>query len=70
VMGLELGADDYVTKAVSHANCWRASVRCCAATRWRRSCRCATTSAVPYRFAGWELNLRTASRRAGRPQVT
>jgi len=31
VVGLEMGADDYVTKPFSRANCWRASKRCSAA---------------------------------------
>jgi CheY-like chemotaxis protein len=31
VMGLELGADDYLTKPFTHVNCSRGSVLCCAA---------------------------------------
>ena len=31
VLGLELGADDYVTKPFSRASCWRASRRSCGA---------------------------------------
>ena len=39
VMGLELGADDYVTKPFSaRASCSPGSGPCCAATRCRRRC--------------------------------
>ncbi len=31
VTALDLGADDYLTKPFSAANCWRASAHCCAA---------------------------------------
>ena len=34
VVGLELGADDYLPKPSSRASCWRASRPSCAA--WRR----------------------------------
>ena len=38
VVGLNTGADDYLTKPSSSKSCWRASVRCCAApisaARW------------------------------------
>jgi DNA-binding response OmpR family regulator len=40
IMGLELGADDYLTKPSIPANCWRACVPCCGALRriaWLRS---------------------------------
>lgn len=30
VIGLEMGADDYVPNLVTHANWWHACVRCCA----------------------------------------
>lgn len=31
IRGLEIGADDYITKPFSRANSWRASALCCAA---------------------------------------
>jgi two-component system OmpR family response regulator len=31
VLGLEMGADDYVTKPCEPASCWRGCARCCAA---------------------------------------
>ena len=34
VVGLEIGADDYITKHIPSVSCWHASARCCAATRW------------------------------------
>ena len=33
VVGLELGADDYITKPFGCGNCWRASARCCDGAR-------------------------------------
>ena len=44
VLGLELGADDYLRNRSARANCWRASRRCCGATpiknRWRQQNHC------------------------------
>lgn len=34
VVGLEIGADDYITNRTRSASCWRGCVRCCDATRW------------------------------------
>ena len=40
VKGLELGADDYLTKPLLSSSCWRACVRCCAAASRRpRNCK-------------------------------
>ena len=36
VLGLEMGADDYVCKPVRRVCCWRASVLCCGAARRRK----------------------------------
>ncbi len=33
VVGLELGADDYLAKPANCASCWRASARCCGGAR-------------------------------------
>ncbi len=33
LMGLRLGADDYITKPSASACCWNASAPCCAGTR-------------------------------------
>ena len=37
VLGLDLGADDYVTKPFDVEICWRASRRCCAASGRQQS---------------------------------
>jgi DNA-binding response OmpR family regulator len=50
VMGLELGADDYVTKPSARANCWRVFVPCSGATRSRQRCLNATTRVGPFAF--------------------
>ena len=51
VMGLELGADDYLTKPFSRASCWRASAPCCGARarrrRWPRGSRESAPIASP-----------------------
>ena len=36
VLGLELGADDYITKPFSVRSCWRACARCCGGRREKR----------------------------------
>lgn len=36
IVGLEVGADDYLGKPFNPANCWRACMRCCAAVRRSR----------------------------------
>ncbi len=48
VVGLELGADDYLGKPFSPASCWRGSRRCCVA---RSSPRCAAAKSSPRRLA-------------------
>lgn len=66
VVGLEVGADDYVTKPSICANCWRASKRCCAALHLvnkarekrtpkprRRCCASRSGSSTPRHGACW-----------------
>jgi DNA-binding response OmpR family regulator len=36
IVGLEVGADDYIGKPSSRANCWRASRACCGGCSRRR----------------------------------
>ena len=50
-MGLELGADDYVTKPSARASCWRAYAPCFAVAT-PRSGR-ADPRIRAYRFDGW-----------------
>jgi CheY-like chemotaxis protein len=33
ILGLEMGADDYLASRSTRANCWRGSMRCCAGRR-------------------------------------
>ena len=56
VVGLELGADDYLPKPLNRGNCWRASPRSCAAVRLPRPVMCcisaaSTSTVVHMRFA-------------------
>jgi len=37
IVGLELGADDYIVKPTNCAKCWRGSAACCAASRNQRN---------------------------------
>ena len=37
VAGLELGADDYLTKPLARVSCWHASKLCCVASSLRQS---------------------------------
>ncbi len=58
VVGLELGADDYVTKPSACGSSWRGSVRSCAGER-----RCVRSlgrmrNAGRYHFGGWQLDRR------------
>ena len=46
VVGLELGADDYIAKPYSRANCWPASRPSCAAAPLKRRRRATTASTV------------------------
>jgi len=66
VMGLELGADDYITSRSARASCSRASARCCAAgaAEVRRE----SPTHRAYRFDGWELNLNLRRLSSGRPR--
>ena len=57
VMGLELGADDYLTKPFSPRESWRASALSCGAPR-PADCGRRVQAMRAYRFAGWELNVR------------
>ena len=54
IIGLELGADDYVPSRSIRASCWRASAPCCAAPATRRNTG-ASQPCAGYRFAGWTL---------------
>ena len=44
VAGLDLGADDYITKPFSTKNCWRASAPACASARRNRTSSSTATS--------------------------
>jgi DNA-binding response OmpR family regulator len=57
VLGLEMGADDYVVKPVEPRVCWRAWRRCCAA-------RAATSPRRARRSCTWGASSVDASRRA------
>ena len=74
VMGLELGADDYVTKPFQPARAARPHPRAGAPLEAIRRSPARVGKLRAYRFAGWELNLRRASLRrpaaAGRSHAT
>ena len=55
VVGLELGADDYISKPIRPGSCLRASVRCCVAEGTRPRSGKARQS-LPTNLTGWRLD--------------